>query len=321
MGNRDARNAGRFSVRNLLRKCVPGPVRRMAWKSGIGYAANYLTTYRQFHRSDRFVGNLPRLQETWAREPGEAALIEALFDSIILPNGVRKTTSPGRQLNTLKQFLSRPERPAEGAKLRVLDLPCSNGVGSIDSRSLLSVHYGIDAYVLADLYLELKYDRKRDAVYTSEGELLQVQGSKYFFSIPRAHTSGITHTRLSDLLLWPIAVRAAWLKRKYAVTHLENLETIRLLHPETERCVANGMFTVQNADVFSLPWREEFDLVLSFNLLQRNYFPATQIAKGRENLCQALKEGGYLVTGNTESFGVLRKVKGALVTQYQQGEW
>ena len=310
-----------MNVRKVVRSCVPSSVRRWAWKSGIGYAANYLATYRQFHRSERFVGNLPRCQEKWSLGETDAAAIEAIFDSVILPNGVRKTTSPGRQLNTLKHFLSRTERPADGANLRVLDLPCSNGVGSIDSHNLLRSHYGISAYVLADLCLELKCDRKRNAAYTAEGELLQVQGLKYFFSVYRAHTSGATHTLLSDVLLWPIAVRGRWLKRKYAVSRPEALETIRLLHPETERCVAQGMFTVQNADVFSLPWRQEFDLVLSFNLLQRNYFPALKVAEGLQNLCRAMKEGGYLVTGNTESFGVMRKVNGALVMQYQQGEW
>ena len=306
---------------NLIRKCVPSSFHRLAWKSGIGYAANYLATYRQFHRSDRFVGNLPARQKTWSQGQTDAAGIEAIFDSITLPNGVRKTTSPGRQLNTLKQFLSRSERPGDGATIRVLDLPCSNGVGSIDSYELLRGHYGIASYVLADLCLELKYDRERNAVYTTDGKLLQVQGSRYFFSVYQAHTSGATHTLLSDIMLWPVAMRAHWLKRKYAVRQPENLETIRLLHPETERKVAQGMFSVRDADVFSLSWREEFDLVLSFNLLQRNYFPPAKIAEGQNNLCLALKEGGYMITGNTESFGVLRKLQGKLVMQYQQGEW
>jgi SAM-dependent methyltransferase len=306
---------------------VPVPLRDWLRRTGMIYAANYYATYREMHQGRRFAGNLsPRPERPAAgRSAGARAVRAASFDeileSIVLPNGVRKTTAAGRQVNTLKQFLRRPERPPEGASLRVLDLPSSSGAASVDSYDLLSGHYSIAAYVLADLCLEVKYDRSRNAIYDSAGRLLQVQGSESFFSIYRAHTSDPRHTLLSQLLLWPVALRARYLKRQYALAPDRVSETIRLLHPEAERRAARGMFAVQNADVFSLPWVEAFDLVLSFNLLQENYFPPAQIAKGLRNLGRALAEGGYLITGNTESFGVMRKTNGKLVMQYRQGEW
>ena len=306
---------------------LPFQFRELVRKTGVLYAANYLATYAELHSHDRFAGNLARVQETRSENEiddgilNPVASFEDILESLVLANGVRKTTAPGRQLNILNHFLGRPERPVSGVKIRVLDLPCSSGVGSIDSYDLLSDHYQITSYVLADICLELKYDSRRNAVYDSTGELLQVQGEKYFFGIHRAHMSGAMHTLLSDLLLWPLSLRARQLKRKHAVHQHQRLDTIRLLHPKTQRQVEEGKFMVQNADIFSQRWKEEFDLVLSFNLLQKNYFPPSKISEGLRNLNRALSEGGYLVTGNTESFGVMRKTKGVLVTQYQHGEW
>ena len=291
------------------------------------YAASFLATYRETYHCDRFAGNLLRLREELPDKGDSeiqkvlAASIDAIFDSIVLPNGVRKTTFAQRQLKTLEYFLSRLERPPDDSYLRVLDLPSSNGIASIDTYDLLRSHYNITSYVLADLCLEVLYDREHNCIYDAAGRLLQVQGNEFFFSIYKPNTSGSEHSFFSKILLSPISFWAYYLKHKYAFRPQMNLVTIRLLDPESEKRVGKGIFTLRNADVFSIPWAEEFDLVFSFNLLQKSYFSSSKIAEGLKNLGRALKEGGYLVTGNTESFGVIQKTDGALKMLYQHGTW
>ena len=91
------------------------------------------------------------------------------------------------------------------------------------------------------------------------------------------------------------------------------------LDPEQfEALVSAGRMRPARMDVFG-PIEGTYDLILSFNLLQRNYFPADRIALGVENLGRALEEDGLLVIGNTESFAALRKRDGRLVPVLGEG--
>ena len=49
-------------------------------------------------------------------------------------------------------------------------------------------------------------------------------------------------------------------------------------------------------------FRAATTVILSFNLLQRNYFPAEVTARGVDHLAAALTDAGLLVMRNTESF-------------------
>ena len=48
-------------------------------------------------------------------------------------------------------------------------------------------------------------------------------------------------------------------------------------------------------------------MILCFNLLLRTYFPEDQIAKGIENLTNALDERGFLIMGEQVTFSVAQK--------------
>ena len=66
------------------------------------------------------------------------------------------------------------------------------------------------------------------------------------------------------------------------------------------------------------PIEDQFDLILSFNLLQKNYFPDRQIAQGVRNLGRCLNEGGVLVLGDTTTFTVYRKLGEGLTEVWQE---
>src|SRR5207244_3122655 len=90
---------------------------------------------------------------------------DAILDSLVLPNGVKKTSFARRLDAALTAFLARPERPPNGSSIRVLDLPSSSGVASLDSRALLASAYDIAEYVLADRYQVVYLDPNSSCVY------------------------------------------------------------------------------------------------------------------------------------------------------------
>lgn len=84
------------------------------------------------------------------------------------------------------------------------------------------------------------------------------------------------------------------------------------MHFDVERLFPAGVFRVEQMVVFQrIPGT--YDVIMSFNQLQQNYFPRDVIARGVDHLDAALTEAGLLVMGYTESFTALEKRDGALV--------
>jgi hypothetical protein len=52
-----------------------------------------------------------------------------------------------------------------------------------------------------------------------------------------------------------------------------------------------------------------YELILSFNLLQRFYFPANIIGIAVDNLAASLSEGGVLIVGNTDALSCASETK------------
>jgi chemotaxis methyl-accepting protein methylase len=73
-------------------------------------------------------------------------------------------------------------------------------------------------------------------------------------------------------------------------------------------------------DVFE-PIKDAFDLIISFNLLQENYFSRERIEAGMANLRDALEENGLLIMGDTEAYSVSRKVNGELLVVKREGQF
>ena len=305
---------------------LPAPLRSVLRRSGVQYLASYLLRYRAAHAPDRFAGTLPDLAERYrsaAAGEREALLrrFDAVVESLVLPNGVAKTTYRRRQNGALAAFLDRPERPPVASPLRVLDLPSSTGAASLDNLALLRTRYDVRAYVLADLCQDVYLDPAAGCVYDAEGRLLQVRTRGGFFSIHRLFSGGDAYPALARVALLPLSLRARILRRRHARSTVRGLVPIPLVHPEVQELARRGEMSVRGMDVFAMDAEDEFDLVLSFNLLQRTYFPPERIELGTRNLARALAEGGFLLTGNTESFGIAQKRGGRLEWLHRVGEW
>jgi hypothetical protein len=281
--------------------------RTLGW-SGIPYVLGYAAGYRDCFDARNFAGELVHLHDEYRAADAEIrtrleARIAEVLDALVLPNGVKKTTYPMRHASAISTFLEVTEF-SSGQAIRVLDVPSSTGISSLTTLQLLKDRFRID--------------RDRQCIFDDEGNLLQVKTGRRFFSIYRGHASGDVFPPLAKLWLYPIHWKAARLVRRYAPNPNRPMQKVPLVHPKVERMMVDGVISVERMNVFE-QGQESFDLVLSFNLLQRNYFPTSEIQLGLDALASRLHEGGYLITGNTESFAIMRKKGNALVEVRRNG--
>jgi hypothetical protein len=293
--------------------------------TGVPYFLNFLATYRKNHRSSNFAGNLSLVKDEYLKSSGKerkllSARFDAIIDNLVMKNGVKKTTYSMRHNRMVSAIFSEKKIRIEKDKLKVLDIPSSVGTSSLDIYEILSQHYKISSYVLGDLYLKIYYDAERACIYDEEGNLLQTKLRKQFFDIYRPLVSGDTYNIVTDCLLLPVNLRSWYLKKKYRFREDAHYHPIMLLHPDVERKLNDGIFSIRKIDVFE-EIKEKFDMIISFNLLQKNYFPRKLIQRGKENLVNALSEGGLLIMGNTVSFSVSMKNRGELLLIEKRGDF
>lgn len=297
--------------------------------TGLPYVASYVATYADIHADRHFAGRLVMLKDEYRRASPErreelVRQFRGIMDGLVLTNGVKKTTYPRRQTHTLDKVLADPACRPAGPTIRVLDVPSSIGIASLDTLNLLRSQYTVDAYVLGDISFEIRYDRERGCIYDEDGNLLQVKIAGGFFSTHRGHSAGNDYGLLARLLLLPLDVVAWGLKQRYRSWTSPQTVPVYLVHPDVETKLGNGVLQVQKVDVFrEIPGT--YDLILSFNLLQRNYFPLDQIAHGIANLQKALADGGVLVVGSPDEGGlsayrVFRKCGDRLKLVRREGE-
>ena len=318
---------GRELWRQLPRRLRSFVYRTSNW-TGLPFVISYAAGYGERHALRHFAGVVPALRDAYANAHGaERERLARQFDGIlrglVLPNGVSKATYAKRQNIVLEGVLADPACGLGTGALRVLDVPASSGIASLDSFRLLNRFYQVRRYVLGDLSFQVLYDPDRECVFDEAGRLLQVRRGDRFFSMHRVHAHGSDVSALTRLLLLPLTARARDLERRYRFDDARTLVPISLVHPEVETILGNGVAGVERVDVFErVPGT--YDLILCFNLLQRNYFPPEWIARGTANLAAALCEGGLLITGSPDANGssgyrVARKQGGALVTVKQEG--
>jgi hypothetical protein len=308
------------STRNVWKR-LPFSVRRwvdLALGSlGLAYASSYIATYDEIHDLNNFAGNLLVLQHEYSRSSDDekekiAKQFNKIMDSLVMPNGVNKTTRPMRYHSILRKVLADERCHIQKSAITVLDVPSSSGIAALDIFAMLSQYYTIRAYVLGDLCFHVYYDTDRECVFDEDYNLLQVKLEKRFFSIHRVHRLGDVYSPLSRVLLLPLDVVAWYLKKKYVYSAKSHTVPLFLIHPDVHARLSKEDFSLSKIDVFK-DIGEHYDLILSFNLLQRSYFTQEQIMRGVQNLTEALNEQGVLIMGNDGFCSVAQKREGKLV--------
>jgi hypothetical protein len=288
------------------------PIHQMLKPFGISFCITYAGKYLERHQQNNFVGNFLDLKIEYVKSTEErkneiTSQFLKIIDTLVFKNGVRKTNYSKRQTKILLSIIKNNKLDIKKDTINVLDLPSSIGLASADFYTVLNKHFSIKKYVLADLYHEILFDPDRNCVFDKAGNLLQVKLNENYFSIYRPHISGNEFTIFTHLFLFPLNFISFYFKKKFKLKESKSLKSILLLHPEIECKVKEGIFYLLTIDVFA-KIIGSYDLILSFNLLQRNYFPASMIKKGILNLGNSLNDNGILVVGNTELYSVYRKI-------------
>lgn len=239
-------------------------------------------------RHERFSGHLAR------RDISEEQYI-AICHALIFPNGVRKTTSPGRNTELVTNLIDRGVLRL-APRVRVLEAAASAGLDALSNHQVVAARCTIDQYVLGDLHTHVLYDRTNGLVFDEDGKLLQVDRGTDFVSINFSYA--YPFQRWATL---PMKVRPYLLEQKRAGSFGGGapLERVPIAHPALRIDDPGTPFTVRRMDVFE-PIEGRFDLIICLHLLVPQYFPREALSRGIENLASALEVGGTLVTGSRE---------------------
>lgn len=247
-------------------------------------------------RHDRFAGHLAK------RDVPEEQYL-AICHALIFPNGVRKTTSPGRNTELVKSVLDRGFLELK-PEMRVLEAAASAGLDAISTHALLSERCRVTEYVLGDLHTHVLYDRARGLVFDEDGHLLQVDRRRSFVAMNFSYAYDFQ--RWTNL---PKQVLPFYLGRRHgdAFGGARDLERVPIAHPALRIGAAGSPFEVRRMDVFE-PIEGAFDLIVCLHLLVPQYFDWPTIERGIANLASALAVGGTLITGSKEYPRVIRRV-------------
>ncbi len=239
-----------------------------------------------FHRDPRFfAANLldPDLP---------SAMYSRIASHLIFPNGVRKSTYPGRNATVLEALFAEG-RFSSATPLKVLDIGASFGMDSQSNLEAILKYCPVDSYVLGDLYTSLLYDPETGVVFDEEGNPVQVRLRQGFVNLYFEFKYPIE--KIYHLIN---RYKTAKILKQYQgiKPNARKAITIPLFHPEV---LQNPVFKTARLNVFGkIP--DKFNLIICINLLQTRYFNEDKVAEGIRNLQNCLLPGGVLVTGVTD---------------------
>jgi hypothetical protein len=244
-------------------------------------------------RRERFAGNLAN----GALSDEEYLYI---FHSLIFPNGVRKSTSQGRNTEILARLIDQGELVVP-ARPRVLDIAASMGIDAKSTLSLLNRKTPVERYVLGDLYTQIFYHPTRGLVFDEDRRLIQVRGRLSFTAIYFAYNYWFQ--RFTNL---PKRVRPWLLRQSYRFPDDDGLVRIPLIHPSIDVESDGSPFRLKRLDVFK-PLGERFDLIICMHLLVPRYFDSETLERGVDNLARHLNVGGSLLVGATDGYRLVTR--------------
>jgi hypothetical protein len=255
-------------------------------------AASVLANCGGFNRrGERFAGNLLRTDLS-------SADYEAICHSLIMANGVRKTTSGSRNGMAVQAAIDTGRLPRHRA-LKVLDIGASFGIDAMSTYELLRSQVEVEQYTIGDLYPEVLYNPKRGLICDPDGKLLQSRMGSGFVSTYFSYN--FAFQRFTNAFK---RAHAAFVRRTYDTSETEAWVRIPLVHHALRVNQPGSPFGLQRMNVFD-PIPGRYDLIICMHLLVARYFTSQQLESGIANLKNALSLGGALIVGAIEDFQVI----------------
>lgn len=227
-----------------------------------------------------------------------------ILHSLILSNGVRKTTTYARNHLAISKAVEsvRVKIPQE---IKIIDIGSSSGIDATETLSALQgLGHKIEKYVLGDLYSSILISPNGRYVYDNFGQLLQVKIGPFFFSINFSYNFKFQ-------------------KPFYIPQRVLSRVLLRISPPICNECVSQSLMRVSDREVFQTKQvdvfeslkpsgcdNNQYDIVICLHLLVSRYFDTETINLGILNLKQYVKEGGILIVGDRESPKVFQRIHG-----------
>src|SRR4051794_30885205 len=143
---------------------------------------------RRPHNRDpaNFAGNIKQVKDTYFEQKLYGNEVNQdierhffhIVDSLVMKNGVTRSTFRGRSGQIISRVLN--EHSLDKREISVLDIPSSTGIASLGIREEIEKRYAVSSYILADLFFDIYYDKKRECIFDDEGNLLQVKFKRSF---------------------------------------------------------------------------------------------------------------------------------------------
>jgi hypothetical protein len=221
----------------------------------------------------------------------------AIYNSLIFRNGVRKTTTHGRNFEVIGALLDQG-RLTLPESIRVLDLGASAGLDALATYRRLTQVTNVETFVLGDFFTEILVDTRH--VYDQDGVLMQRRLA--FGFVNRFFSCSTPYQRLAALPQQLLAWLATVGQKRASV----GLKRVELWHPDV-RSEPGAPFTMQRMDVFAPLPTLSYDLIICLHLLVDRYFSSSAIEAAIRNLQQALRVGGTVITGANERVRLIRR--------------